>query len=73
LKNFLTRKDSGGHQAKEEKREKLSPRDKKACQSVNIALMQSVAETETQRTMKRSKKTLHEFTSHIPPKKPKRK
>jgi hypothetical protein len=55
------------------KREKtLSPRNRKACYSVSTALLKSAAETGTQTAMKSSRKTLHEFTSHIPQKTPKR-
>jgi hypothetical protein len=50
----------------------LSPRNMKACRNIIIALMQSVAEIGTQSTMKRSMKTLHELSPHIPPKTPKR-
>jgi hypothetical protein len=46
----------------------LSPRNRKACHSVNTALLKSVAEIGTQSAMKSTRKTLHEFTSHIPPK-----
>jgi hypothetical protein len=53
---------------KEETREKPKPRKKKACHSVNIALLNNVAEIGTHSAMKSSKKTLHEFTSYIPPK-----
>jgi thymidylate synthase len=44
----------------------------KACHSVSTALLKSIAEKGTQSAMKSSRKTLHEFTSHIPPKTPKR-
>jgi hypothetical protein len=44
----------------------LSPRNKKACHNINIALLQSVAEIGPQSTMKSSKKTLHELSAHIP-------
>jgi hypothetical protein len=55
--------------SKKKKRGKiLSPRNRKACHSVSTALLQSVAEIGTQITMKSSRKTLHEFTSHIPQK-----
>jgi hypothetical protein len=67
---FLTRKSSGGHQAKRRKEEKknLSPRNRKACHSTSTALLESVTEIRTQSAMKSSRKTLHEFTSHIPQK-----
>jgi hypothetical protein len=42
------------------------------CHSSNTALMYTVAEIGTQSTMKRSKKTLHEFSPHKPPKTPKK-
>jgi hypothetical protein len=45
---------------------KLSPRNMKACHSISTALLKSVAEIGTQSAMKSSKRTLHEFTSHIP-------
>jgi hypothetical protein len=51
----------------------LSPRNKKACHSTSAALLKSVAEIRTQSAMKSNRKTLHEFTSHIPQKPPKRK
>jgi hypothetical protein len=51
----------------------LNPRNWKACHSVSTALLKSVAEIGTQGAVKSSRKTLHEFTSHIPPKTPKRK
>jgi hypothetical protein len=58
---------------KKKKRGKnLSPRNRKACHSVNTAFLKSVAEIGTQSAMKSSRKTLHEFTSHIPRKTPKR-
>jgi hypothetical protein len=44
----------------------LSMRNKKACHSINNALLQSVAGIGTQRTMKSMKKTLHEFSPHTP-------
>jgi hypothetical protein len=53
---------------KEERGENLSPRDRKAYHSVSTALLKSVAEIGTQSTMKSGKKTLHEFTLNIPPK-----
>jgi hypothetical protein len=50
---------------KKKKRGKnLSPRNRKACH--RHALLKSVAEIGTQSAMKSSRKTLHEFTSHIP-------
>jgi hypothetical protein len=48
-----------------------SPRNGKACHRVSTALLKSVAEIGTQSAMKSGRKTLHEFTSHIPPKTPK--
>jgi hypothetical protein len=64
----LTRKSSGGHQAKKKKggKKNLSPRDRKAGHSTSTALLKSVAEIRPQSAMKSSRKTLHEFTSHIP-------
>jgi hypothetical protein len=44
----------------------LSPRKRKAWHSTSTALLKSVAEVGTQSAMKSSRKTLHEFTSHIP-------
>jgi hypothetical protein len=45
LKKYLTRKSGGDHQAKEERRNKPEhdSRSRKACHSINTALMQSVA------------------------------
>jgi hypothetical protein len=45
----------------------LSPRKRKACHRISTALLKSVAKIGTQSTMKSSRKTLHEFTSHISP------
>jgi hypothetical protein len=60
--------------SKKKKRGKnLSPRERKECHGVSTALLKSVAEIGTQSAMKSSMKTLHEFTSHIPQKTPKRK
>jgi hypothetical protein len=75
LRNFLQEKAVEITKQKEEKREKrknLSPRNRKACHSVNNALLKSVAEIGTHSAMKSSRKTLHKFKSHIPPKTPKR-
>jgi hypothetical protein len=59
--------------SKRKKRGKnLSPGNRKACHSVSTALMQSVAEIKTQSIIKSSRKTLHEFPPHIPPKTRKR-
>jgi hypothetical protein len=66
--NFLQEKAT---KQKAKKRGKnLSPRNMKACHSDSTALLKSVAEIGTQSAMKSSRKTLHEFTSHIkhPPK-----
>jgi hypothetical protein len=72
---LLTRKSSGGHQAKKKKGGKniISPRNKKACHNTSTALLKTVVEIRTQSAMKSSRKTLHEFTSHIPQETPKRK
>jgi hypothetical protein len=48
------------------------PRKRKACHNVIIGLWQNVAEIGPQITMKSSRKTLHEFTLHIPQNTPKR-
>jgi hypothetical protein len=72
VKHFLQEKAVEATKQKEEKRKTLSPRNRKACHSVSTALLKSVAEIGTQSAMKSSKKTLHEFTSHIPPKTPKK-
>jgi hypothetical protein len=73
MRNFLTIKNSGGHQAERRKEGKyLSPRNRKAWHSDSTTLLKSVSEIGTQSAMKSSKKTLHEFTSHIPQKTPKR-
>jgi hypothetical protein len=50
----------------------LSPRNRKACHNTSTALWKRVAEIGTQSATKSSRKTLHEFSSHIPPKTPKR-
>jgi hypothetical protein len=52
--NFRIRKSSISHQAKRRKEENLSPRNMKACHSINIAPLQSVTEIGTQSTMKSS-------------------
>jgi hypothetical protein len=57
---------------KEEKGKNLNPRNRKACHSVSTALLNSVVEIGTQSAMKSSRKMLHEFTSHILQKRPKR-
>jgi hypothetical protein len=44
----------------------------KACLNISNALLQSVAKIRTLSTMKSSKKTLHEFPPHVPPKRSKR-
>jgi hypothetical protein len=55
--------------SKKKKRGKnLSPRNRKTCHSVSTALLKSVSEIGTQSAMKSSRKTLHEFMSHIPQK-----
>jgi hypothetical protein len=59
-KSILTRRSSGGHQAKRGKN--LSPRNRNACHSVSTALLKSIAEIGTQSAMKSRRKTLHEFT-----------
>jgi hypothetical protein len=46
----------------------LSPRNRKACHSIRNALLQSITEIGTQSTMKSSRKTLHELTPNVPPK-----
>jgi hypothetical protein len=46
----------------------LSPRNRRACHSVGNALLKSVAEIGSHSAMKSNRKTLHEFTSHIPQK-----
>jgi hypothetical protein len=46
----------------------LSPRKRKACHSISTTLLKTVEDIGAQSAMKSSKKTLHEFTSHIPPK-----
>jgi hypothetical protein len=59
--------------SKKKKRGKnLSPGNMKACHNVSTALLKYVAEIGTHSAMKSSRKTLNEFTSHIPPKTPKR-
>jgi hypothetical protein len=51
--------------SKKKKRGKnLSLRNRKACHSISTALLQSVAEIGTQRTMKSSRRTSHHITSH---------
>jgi hypothetical protein len=70
---YLTRKRQWRPPSKKKKRGKnLSPRNKKACYSISTALLKSVAEIGTHSAMKSRRKTLHEFTSHIPQKTPKR-
>jgi hypothetical protein len=56
---------------KQKRGNNLSPRNKKACHIITTVLLQSVAEIGTYSVMKSSKRMLHEFTSHIPPKTPK--
>jgi hypothetical protein len=66
INKFLQEKAMEAIKQKEEKGGKPKP-ENKACHSV--ALLKSVAETGTQSAMKSSRKTLHEFTSHVSPKK----
>jgi hypothetical protein len=72
LKTFIQEKTVEATKQKKKRGKRLSPRNKKACHIISTALMQSVAEIRTQSPMKSSRKTLHELTSHIPPKTPKR-
>jgi hypothetical protein len=66
---IFLQKSSGGPQVKSVKEEKnLSPRNKKACHSINTALMQSVIKIGTKSTTKSSRKKVHEFSPHIPQK-----
>jgi hypothetical protein len=59
--------------SKKKKREKnLSPRNMKACQNINNALLQSIGEIGTRSTMKSNKATFHELSPKIPQKPPKR-
>jgi hypothetical protein len=50
----------------------LNPRNRKARLSISTALLQSVAEIGIHSTMKSNRKTMHEFSPHIPHKTPKR-
>jgi hypothetical protein len=45
-----------------------NPRNRKACHSVSTALLRNAAEIGTQSAMKSSRKTLHQFSPHIPQK-----
>jgi hypothetical protein len=73
IKNYYKKKAVEATKQKEEKRKKpKSPRNRKACHSISTALLKSLAEIGTQSAMKSRRKTLHEFTSHIPQKTPKR-
>jgi hypothetical protein len=55
--------------SKKKKRGKnISRRNRKACHNIDTALLKSVPEIGTHSAMKSSRKTLHEFTSHIPQK-----
>jgi hypothetical protein len=69
---FLTKKQWRPPSKKKKRGKNLSPRNTKACHTVSTALLKSVAEIGSESAMKSSRKTLHEFTSHIPPKTPKR-
>jgi hypothetical protein len=67
---FLTRKISGNHQAKGNKRRKnpkcVSPRNREACHNVSTDLLQNVSKIRSQSTMTKSRrKTLQEFSVHI--------
>jgi hypothetical protein len=58
---------------KEETGKNLSTRNMtKSHHNINTVLLQSATEIRTQGTMKSSRKALHEFSPHIPPKTPKR-
>jgi hypothetical protein len=56
IKKYLQEKAAETTKQKEEKRKNLSPRSRKACHSVSIALMQRVAEIGAQSTSKSSRK-----------------
>jgi hypothetical protein len=64
---FLQEKAVEASKQKEKKRKIPKPRNMKACHTVSTALLQNVAGIETHSTTKNNRKTLHEFTSHIPP------
>jgi hypothetical protein len=68
--NFLQKQQWRPPSKKKKRGTNLSPRNRKACHGVSTALLKTVAEIGTQSAMKSSRKTLHEFTSHIPPKTP---
>jgi hypothetical protein len=68
IRQFLTRKAAEVTKQKEEKRENLSPRNRRERHSIHTALLQSIAEIGTQSTIKCIKKTLHELSPHIPQK-----
>jgi hypothetical protein len=61
---FLQEKAAQATKQKDKKRNNLSPRNKKACHNISIALLQSITEIGTQSTMKRSRKTLHVIVSY---------
>jgi hypothetical protein len=68
---FLQEKAVEATKQKEEKRKKPKPVEHEGMRhSISTALLKSVAERGTHSAMKSSKKTLDEFTSHIPPKTP---
>jgi hypothetical protein len=68
LKKFLRGKEVEATKQKEEKRKKPEPEEHEGMPPRQHFLMKCVAEIGTQSAMKSGTKTLHEFTSHIPPK-----
>jgi hypothetical protein len=62
-KNLYKKKQWRPLSKKKKRGKNQRPRNRKACHSVSTALMKSVAGIGTQRAMKSSRKTLHEFTS----------
>jgi hypothetical protein len=70
--NFLQEKAVEATKHKEEKMKKPKPEEHEGTPQRQHCPPKSVAEIGTQSVMKSSRKTLHEFTSHIPPKTPKK-
>jgi hypothetical protein len=53
------RKSSGEHRVKMIRGKNPSPRNRKACHSISIALLNSITETGTQSAMKSSRKNIN--------------
>jgi hypothetical protein len=71
-KLFYKKKQWRPPSKKEERRKKSKPEEQEGMPQHQHCPPKRNAEIRAQSAMKSSRKTLHEFTSHIPPKTPKR-